>query len=335
MVIGRMAFLTVFGAGAMGTALAMHAARRGLDVALWANQFDGRALDAIRRDGKHPALPEFVPSALAVHGPEELEQAAKGCEVAVLAATSDGARSLAGMVRHDLREPRFLVSLAKGLERDTGRRISEVYAQELPGRPVVAVGGPCLAPELAQGAPSAAVWASADEEHARAAGEPLMDHRYQLAFTDDVLGVEHCTVAKNVAAVGMGILDGLAKMVDEHLRNAKAALFTRAVHELTELVVALGGRAETARGLAGLGDLLVTSLGGRNRLYGELVGEGQDPQRALEQLTDRGMTVEGVGSTRAVHRLATEAALDLPLHAAVHAILFEGAEPRCILDMLC
>jgi glycerol-3-phosphate dehydrogenase (NAD(P)+) len=330
-----MGSVTVFGAGAMGTALAMHAARRGLDVALWANPYDDRALDAIRTDGKHPALPEHVPSALAVYGPDELEQASKGCVVAVLAATAAGARSLAGMVRDALPEARFAVSLAKGLEGETRSRVSQVYQEELPGRTVVAVGGPCLASELAEGSPSAAVWASGDVEDARAAGGPLVDGHYQLAFTDDVAGVEYCTVAKNVGAVGMGIVDGLGKFSAEHLRNAKAALFTRAVDELTILVEALGGRPETARGLAGLGDLLVTSLGGRNRLYGELVGEGQDPARALEQLTERGMTVEGVGSTKAVERLVAERHLDLPYHLAVYRILFEREDPRSLLDVLC
>jgi glycerol-3-phosphate dehydrogenase (NAD(P)+) len=329
-----MARLTVFGAGAMGTALAMHAARTGIDTALWANPHDERALQALRTDGRHPALPEHVPSSLAIHGPDELDRAAKDVEIAVLAATSDTARSLAGMVADVVGEARFLVSLAKGIESETGRRISEVYGEELPGTPVVVVAGPCLAPEVAEGAPSATVWAAASVDDARAAGEQLATHAYQLSFTDDIVGVEHCTSAKNVAAVGMGILDGLGKLTDESFRNAKAALFTKAVQELCSLVEAIGGRRETALGLAGLGDVLVTGTGGRNRLFGELVGEGEEPNAALRQLESRGMTVEGVASAADVRRLIEETELDLPYHRAVYRILFEGGDPRTILDVL-
>jgi glycerol-3-phosphate dehydrogenase (NAD(P)+) len=329
-----MARLTVFGAGAMGTALAMHAARAGVDTALWANPHDERALEALRADGKHPALPEHLPADLAVHGPDELEQAAKDVDMAVLAATSDTARSLAGMVRDALGDARFVVSLAKGVESVTGRRISQVVGEEIPGRTYVVVAGPCLAGELAAGAPSAAVWASASLEDAREAGEPLVTAAYQLFFTDDVTGVEYCTTAKNVAAIGMGIIDGLEKISDDRYRNAKAALFTRAVQEVCELVEALGGRRDTAVGLAGIGDTLVTGTGGRNRLFGELIGEGEDPGAARRNLESRGMTVEGAASAGDVHRLARKAGLDLPYHAALYRIVFEHEDPRCILDVL-
>ena len=325
----------MFGAGAMGTALAMHAARAGLDVALWANPHDAQALESIRRDGRHPALPEHVPGALSVHGPDELEHASAGCEIAVLAANSAGARSLARMVRDALDGTRYVVSLAKGLESESRTRVSLVYQEELGGPDVLAVGGPCLAQELAGGSPSAAVWSAGNLEDARAAGERFGDRHYQVTYTDDITGLEFCTTGKNVTAIGAGILDGLAKLADEHFRNAQAALFTRAVAELAEFVTAMGGRAETAMGLAGLGDLLVTSLGGRNRLYGERVGEGADPSAALEEMTSRGLTVEGVDSTRDVYALSEEAGLDLPYHRAVYGVLFEGRDPRSVMETLC
>jgi glycerol-3-phosphate dehydrogenase (NAD(P)+) len=327
--------VTVFGAGAMGTALAMHAARRGIDVALWANPYDSRALQAIRRDGRHPALPEHVPASLAVYGPDELDAATDGCEIAVLAANSAGARSLAAMVREAFDGVRFIVSLAKGLESDSLKRVSQVYAEVLDGNAVIAVGGPCLAAELAQGAPSAAVWSAGAVDDAREAGTAFEDRHYQLQYTDDLAGLEFCTTGKNVTAIGMGILDGLARLTDERFRNAQAALFTRAVRELGAFVEAMGGRAETALGLAGLGDLLVTSLGGRNRLYGERVGEGADPKAALEEMVARGLTVEGVDSTRDVHVLSEEKGLDLPYHRAVYRVLFDGDDPRTVMETLC
>ena len=329
-----MARLTVFGAGAMGTAFAMHAARAGVETALWANPYDGRAFDGLREHGKHPGLPEHLPAALDLYGPDELDVAAKDVETAVLAATSNTTRSLAGMVRGVARDARFVVSLAKGVESRTGRRVSRVVAEEMPGATFVAVAGPCLAAELASGMPSAAVWASSSADDARDAGTPLVTAEYQLVFTDDLAGVECCTAAKNVAAIGMGILDGLGKLSDETFRNAKAALFTRAVAELCDLVEAVGGRRDTAMGLAGVGDVLVTGTGGRNRLFGELIGEGQEPGAARALLEDRGMTVEGASSAGDVHTLAEESGVELPYHAAIYRIVSGREDPRGILDVL-
>src|SRR5438105_990218 len=127
-----MAEVTVFGAGAMGTAVAMHAARVGLDTALWANPYDAAALDAIREEGRHPGLPEHLPSQLTVFGPDELDVAAKGCEVAVMGSSSGGARSLAQMTRDVASSAPFVVSLGKGLEPKTAKRMSELYGEEFP-----------------------------------------------------------------------------------------------------------------------------------------------------------------------------------------------------------
>jgi glycerol-3-phosphate dehydrogenase (NAD(P)+) len=326
--------IAVFGAGAMGTAVAMHAARLGHDVALWANPHDLTAYESLRTDHTHPLLPEHLPDAVRLCGPDELEAAAAGVEIAVMGANSHGARSLARMVRGEVGGVRAVISIAKGLEPGTGARMSQVYTEELPGPAVIAVGGPCLAAELARGLPTAGVWASADPSAARDAGASFDDRRYQLTYTDDLVGVELCAMMKNVAAIGLGILDGLGAPTGEDFKNAKAALFTKAAHEIVALVTASGGRAETAFGLAGVGDQLVTSLGGRNRLYGEMVGAGDPPADTLAELERRGLTVEGVDSTREVRRLAIELSLDLPYHAAIHRVLFEGAATRDILEVL-
>jgi glycerol-3-phosphate dehydrogenase (NAD(P)+) len=326
--------VTVFGAGAMGTALAMHLAREGRQTALWASPFDAAVLAALTQERKHPGLPEHLPESLAVLGPDDLAAAAKDLEMAVMGANSAGARTLARLVVEGCGAPARLVSVAKGLEPETYLRMSEVYTVEAGHGRVVSVGGPCLAPEVAQGLPSSVVFAAADPADAEAAAAVFRSKDFHVAVTDDVVGVEYCTVAKNVAAIGVGIVDGLAKVTGMEYRNAKSALFSQAFLELERLVVALGGRVETARGLAGLGDVLVTSLGGRNRLYGEMVGEGGEPAAALKELTDRGMTVEGVESTVDVRRLAADTDLRLPLFAQVHAILFDGAPAQSVLDCL-
>jgi glycerol-3-phosphate dehydrogenase (NAD(P)+) len=324
----------VFGAGAMGTAVAMHAARQGHDVTLWGSAHDERALERLRDEGKHPSLPEHLPAEVRLFGPDQLTDAADGAEIVILGANSHGARSLSRAIAPHIGRPAVAVSVAKGLEPGSGLRMSQVYGAELADIPIVSVGGPCLATELAEGLPTAGVWSAATLETARAAGGPFDAEAYQLTYTDDVIGVELCAMMKNVAAIGLGMLDGLGKPTGEDFKNAKAALFTKAAHEIVELVGASGGRAETAFGLAGIGDQLVTALGGRNRLYGELVGAGEAPDATLRDLEARGLTVEGVDSTRDVARLADELNLQLPYHAAIHRVLFDGADARDILEVL-
>lgn len=330
-----MAKVTVFGAGAMGTAMAMHAVRQGMDTALWATSLDAAPLAAFRADGKHPALPEHLPDDLTIFETSDLSQAAEGCDVAVMAASSNGARELARATKGALGGVSTVVSVAKGLESETGKRVSTVYEEELPGVGIIAIGGPCLAAELAEALPTAAVWGAGDLAVARGAGEQFAGDGYQISYTDDLAGLEYCSVAKNVTAIGMGLLDGLGRTLSEEFKNAKAALYTKGVTEIAEFIQALGGRWETAMGLAGLGDILVTGLGGRNRLYGELVGEGSDPMTALADMKARGLTVEGVDSARDVHRLAGEQGLSLPFHSAIYRVLLEGGNPRTLLEVLC
>lgn len=326
--------LTVFGAGAMGTALSIHLARKGEHVTLWGSRFDARVLPSLQKDRVHPALTERLPESIQVLGPDDLKKAASATEIAIMAANSNGARSLASIVATALPQVRSVVSIAKGLEPGTVSRISEVYRDELGDRPIVVIGGPALAPEVADGLPAAAVFASL---HAGALDEAAATFRtdtYVVETTTDVPGVELCGTAKNVAAIGSGILEGLGRARELEYKNARAALFAWAVHEMADLVEGSGGRRETAFGLAGMADLLVTSIGGRNRAFGEAVGMGGDPVRTLENMTERGLTVEGVESARDVRVLAEKAGLVLPVHDAVYRVVHEGAPPTNILEAL-
>ena len=325
--------VTVFGAGAMGTAMAMHLARAGNQTTLWASEHDRSILPFMLEDRRHPSLPEHLPDSLTVLGPQHLEEAARDVEIALMGAHSGGARTLARMVTANRTFP-LVVGIAKGLEPGSRKRVSEIYSEEVGHDRVVAIGGPCLAPELAQGLPSATVFASTDPEAAEGAANAFRTRQFQAEVSDDLVGVEYCMVAKNIAAMGLGILDGMGKGIGFEYRNAKAALFSRAFAELQLLVVALGGRAETVAGLAGLGDALVTALGGRNRLYGELLGEGVVPAVALKELERRGMTVEGVDSARDVAALAAEHGLDLPFFALIARVVFEGAPAASVLDAI-
>ncbi len=325
--------VAVFGAGAMGTALAIHLARDGDEVALWGSEFDERVLPHLR-EGSHPALPERLPASVRVFGPEELDDAAKGIELAVMAAHSAGARSLARLVSSVVADAAAVVSIAKGLEPETGKRMSEVYAEELAGKPVVAVGGPALAPEVAEGQPCVAVFACDEANALTLAAERFASTWYRVETTDDCAGLEYCGTAKNVGAIASGVVEGLGEERDQEYRNARSVIFARAAAEMADLVEAVGGRRETALGLAGVGDLLVTSLGGRNRQFGRAIGEGASPAHALEDMEARGMTVEGVDSARDVHELARRGGLELRVHEAVYRVVHEGAEPSSILEVV-
>jgi glycerol-3-phosphate dehydrogenase (NAD(P)+) len=318
----------------MGTAIAMHLARNRNETALWASPYDAGLLDALVDDRRHPALADHLPESLTVLDSDRLEEAAKGIDIAVLGAHSGGARTMARFVMDGCGALPLVVGVAKGLEAGTGKRISVVYAEEIGHERVVSMGGPCLAGEIARGLPTSAVLAARDPGAAEEAARPFRSKTFHVEVTDDVAGVEYCTVAKNVAAIGMGILDGLGKVDGSAYSNARAALFTQAVAEVSELVVALGGREETAWGLAGLGDTLVTSLGGRNRLFGELIGEGAEPKIAVAELAVRGLTVEGWDSAQDVRRLAQATGLTLSYLSQVTDILFGSAPAISVLDCL-
>lgn len=328
-----MPVITIFGAGAMGTALAISLARKGEQVTLWGSEFDARVLPVLTEKRTHPALPTKLPDEVRLTGPDELEQAAKGATIGVMAAHSGGARSLAGLVGDALGDVRIVVSLAKGLEPESRKRMTEVYSEEL-GKPVVAVGGPALAAEVAEGLPCTAVLACENAEALRETTKAFGSDTYLIHDTSDCAGLEYCSTAKNVGAIGAGIVEGIGVRREQAYKNARAALFTQSVHEMADFVEALGGRRETALGLAGMGDLLVTSLGGRNRQYGEMVGSGADPKHAEEDMKERGMTVEGTESARDVHELAKGRDLDLPVHEAVYRVVHEGASPADVLEAL-
>jgi glycerol-3-phosphate dehydrogenase (NAD(P)+) len=325
--------ITVFGAGAAGTALAIHLARKGEEVTVWGSEHDARVLPELTEQRSHPALPERLPSEVRVLGPDELDDAAKGADLGVLAANSRGARSLARLVKDALPSDMGVVSITKGLEPESFARMSQVYGDET-DRPVVAVSGPMLAPELAEGWLTAVAFASEDPDLLERAAAAFRSDAYLVDTTDDVIGTEICGTAKNVAAIAAGVLEGLAEFRQRDLKNARAALFTRAIHEIGELVEAMGGRRDTALGLAGAGDLLVTSLGGRNRAYGHAIGLGAEPQHTLEDMTSRGMTVEGAASANDVHHLAGQKDLDLPIHETVFRVVHEGASPKSILEAM-
>lgn len=323
--------LGVVGAGSFGSAVAVHAARGGRPVRLWARRESVAAeLQAARENRLYLPGVRF-PDALEVsHDFARLADA----ETWIVAVPSHGYRAVfadALGVRRRRSGGRggaslVVVSATKGIEIDTLARMSRVSAEACAGAGVPArfavLSGPTFAAELARGVPSAAVIASEDEALATDLCQSLATPTLRLYSSGDVAGVELAGTAKNVVAVAAGVLAGL-----ELGHNTLAALITRGLHEMTRLVLAWGGDPETPRGLAGLGDLVLTCTGGlsRNRRTGIELAKGRSLAEIEAETTE---IAEGVRNSLAVRRLAKERAVEMPIVEQMCAVLHEGKNPR-------
>lgn len=302
----------VVGAGAWGAALAINAARAGRQVTLWGrDHLAMKALHATRVNERY--LPDIKLDP-AIDVTADLSDLADVDALLLVVP----AQNLAEVAKKLPKDHQPLIICAKGLHRGSDRRLSEVLRENLPQRPTAAaaLSGPNFAREVALGLPAAATLACSDEKVGRGLAEAMSHDQFRLYWTDDVIGVEIGGAVKNVLAIAAGIVMG--RGLGE---NAKAALITRGLAELTRLGEALGARRETLVGLAGLGDLLLTagSLTSRNMAFGHKIGKGADP---VELQRAKGALVEGVPTAKAVVRLAgRHPGLEMPICRVVDGIL--------------
>ncbi|RFC51471.1 MAG: glycerol-3-phosphate dehydrogenase (NAD(P)+) [Verrucomicrobia bacterium] len=319
----------VVGAGAWGTAFALHLARAGQAVTLVPRRAEqALSLTAARENTDY--LPG-VALPLELHVDTSLEAALAGAEVVLLACPSQALRETGARVCAALgaTKPQLVVSLAKGLELGTHLRPSQVIAEVLPGIPAASLTGPTNAAEVARGLPAAMVLAapatatSVAEVQAALSGATL-----RVYTSDDLPGVEYGGSLKNIYAIAAGCCDGL-KLGD----NSRAALLTRALAEMVRVGVALGARPETFYGLSGFGDLIATCHGAwsRNRQFGFAIGEGRT---VAELMAHRKTVVEGYKTTESFHGLCVERKIDAPILREMHAILFEGKVPASAIKAL-
>ena len=311
--------IAVLGAGSWGTALAVSLAPRH-DVTLWARRPE--AADALRATRRNEYLPQAtLPPALEVTS--DLDQAARA-DVWVVAVPSQSVRAVVGGLEGAARPALTVVSVAKGVENGTLLTTSGVLRDVLPSADPARLGvlyGPSHAEEVALERPTSVVAAFPDLEVAARVQALFMRPALRVYTNADLIGVEIGGSVKNVMAVAAGMSDGLG-LGD----NAKAALVTRGLAEITRLGLALGAEAHTFAGLAGLGDLVVTcfSQHSRNRAFGERVGKGETQTEALGHST---MVVEGVRTTESVRALARQHDVEMPITEAVWSILFDGLDP--------
>jgi glycerol-3-phosphate dehydrogenase (NAD(P)+) len=314
--------IAILGAGSWGTALAVLWGQE--SPVLWDhNEARAVALQAARTNERY--LPGVrLPDGVRVTN--HLSTALRGAEFVVVATPSHTVREVARRAREatGFTSSQIVVNAAKGLDEVSGKRLSVLLGEELPqpAGSIVTLAGPSHAEEVARRMPTTVVAAGTDPAVLARVQEGLGTDTFRIYTNDDPVGVELAVALKNVIAIAAGIADGLG-----FGDNTKGALLTRGLAEMSRLGVALGARAETFAGLAGLGDLVTTATSrhSRNRNLGEAIARGRTLDGAL---ADLGMVAEGVRTTRAALALARTHSLDLPISVQVHAVLFEGKNPR-------
>ncbi len=315
-----MTAVAVLGAGSWGTTLANLLAAKGETVRLWA--YETEVVDAINRQHENPVFLPGVRLEPALRALEDPGEAVAGAGVIVSAPPSHVTRAVVDQVRDGVAPGTLVISATKGIENDTLALMSQIFAERLPDARFAALSGPSFALEVCQGQPTAVVAAAEDAASALAAQELFATPAFRVYSGRDVVGVELAGALKNVIAIAAGILEGLGLG-----HNPRAALITRGLAEITRLGVAMGADPLTFAGLAGMGDLVLTTTGSlsRNRALGVALAEGQtlESYRAAHR-----SVAEGAVTSRAGAALGVRMGVELPIIQKVCEILFNGKPAR-------
>jgi glycerol-3-phosphate dehydrogenase (NAD(P)+) len=319
--------VTILGAGSWGTALAVHVARSGREVRLWAR--DASHVDAICRGRVNPRYLSDVSIPESVRPLARIDEALDGVDFVVVAIPTHGVRDVMRAAAPLLTDRAILVSAAKGLETGSLMRMSQVCAAETAGRrAVVVLSGPSFAAEVARELPTAVLAASSDPAAVETVQEQFRGPGFRIYGSDDVAGVEIGGALKNVIAIAAGCVEGLGLG-----HNAMAALITRGLVEISRLACAEGGRRDTLAGLSGLGDLVLTCTGdlSRNRRVGIELGRGRPLPEILSGIR---MVAEGVRTTGAALALGERHGIELPIAAQMADVLEGRSSPMVAVQSL-
>jgi len=317
--------VTVLGSGAWGTALALLLLENGNDVTLWS--YTEEESKVLRETHENPFL-KGVPLPETMHFSTDMS-VVKGCGLVVIATPSFAVRSTAAQLRELVDPGTILVTVSKGIEKDSSLRLSQVVEEEMGGKcPVVVLSGPSHAEEVGRHIPTGVVAAGDNLEIAGKVQDLFMNSRFRVYTSDDKVGTEICAALKNIIALCAGVCDGMGAG-----DNTKALLMTRGLAEMARLGVALGGKKETFAGLAGMGDLIVTccSMHSRNRRCGILIGQGKPVEQAVKEI---GAVVEGYYAAANARTLAQKAGVEMPIAQAAYEVLYEGRDIRGVVSNL-
>jgi glycerol-3-phosphate dehydrogenase (NAD(P)+) len=319
-----MANIMVLGAGGWGLGLALSADRNGHSVTVW-SCFESE-INELSKEREHVKLLPGVFLPQSILFTTDLSKAREADGV-VLAVPSIHLRTTVKALAPFVKAGTVLIDATKGIEQDTGLRMSQIVEEEIKGCPVVAFSGPTHAEEVARGLPTSIVSASGDKKAADWVQDVWMQPSLRVYSNTDIIGVELGGALKNVIALASGISDGL-NMGD----NCKAALMTRGIAEMARLGESLGAKTETFYGLAGIGDLIVTcnSVFSRNHRAGELIGKGIPPHTAVETVG----TVEGFFAVKSAYMLAKKQGVDMPITEECYRVCYENLSPKVAVENL-
>ena len=308
--------ICVLGAGSWGSALALSLAKKGYDVTMWT--LSQEQADKVNLTKENI---DYLPGVLFPNNiilTTNIEEAVINSKLIVLAVPSQAIRSVCNQIKPFIKDNQILVDVAKGLERGSGLRLSQVCEEELPNNPYVALSGPSHAEEVARDIPTTLVVACENIDIAQEVQDIFMSPKLRVYTNPDVIGVELGGALKNIIAFGAGICDGLG-----YGDNTKAALMTRGIREISRLGIALGADSSTFSGLSGIGDLIVTctSMHSRNRRAGILIGQGKSLDETLKEVK---MVVEGITATEVAYDVAKKMDIDMPITSAIYSVLYEG-----------
>jgi glycerol-3-phosphate dehydrogenase (NAD(P)+) len=309
--------ITILGGGAMATACSILLAERpDQEVAVWART--SAHAEQMQRDRENKRLLPGVRLPDNVFVTADIERALDGAEYLVAAVPTQFLRASLMQVRKHLNQFRPVISVIKGIENETFLRPSEIIAEVLGGRAVVALSGPSHAEEIGRRLPATVVAASGDLGLARQVQRMFNTDRFRVYTNLDLIGVELAAALKNVIAISAGISDGLG-----YGDNAKSALMTRGLVEMTRFGMRFGAEASTFAGLAGMGDLITTCVSsyGRNRKVGEQLGKGKSLSQVLAGMEG---VAEGVATAKSVFEIAEQEGIEMPIMSEVYRVLFEG-----------
>lgn len=308
----------VLGGGSWGSALAILLGKKNYQVNMWMRRQD--QIDEIRETGYNGRyLPGArFPENLKVTG--DIEETIRDKDIILMSVPTHGVREVLNMAKDYIKKDQIIVNVSKGIENHSLLRISQIVEEISPGTKYAVLSGPSHAEEVARDLATTVVSASKDKKIAEYVQDSFITPNFRVYTNPDVIGVELGAALKNVIALGAGISDGL-----EFGDNTKAALMTRGMFEMSKLGLALGARAETFSGLAGMGDLIVTctSMHSRNRRAGILIGQGYSPDQAIEEV---GMVVEGIKTTKSAYELAKTHGIEMPITSELYQVLYEGAD---------
>jgi len=315
-----MSRVTFLGGGSFGTALSIMLAKKGIKVNMWDRKLSVINDINIKRENIKYLPGVTVPAGVTAY--IDLENAIDDSDIIVLAVPSHAIRGLSKTIAPILKESQIVVSIAKGIEEGSSKRISQVIEEEIPNNPVVILSGPSHAEEVALDIPTTVVVTSKKMEYAKIVQDVFMTTKFRVYTNEDIIGVEIGGAVKNIIALAAGVSDGIG-----YGDNSKAALMTRGMSEIIKIGTKLGGKTETFYGLTGMGDLIVTctSMHSRNRRAGILIGKGVPLEKAC---TDIGMVVEGIKATRAFYELKEKLQVSMPITDVLYNVLFEGKDPK-------